>query len=322
MSKEKAIIQPANQFLTDLGGLNINQLRTNGSLRHEDYIKWDEKMVYTAKQRLHAVSDLVELGLVDSSYNLGDIVSKYEKVSDMTAANVNMDGTTRGQRDRLTFTEAGVPIPIFRKDFRLNQRQILSSQSRPAGSLPTTSITIATRLVSDLMEDMVWNGVPSIVEDSTQIYGYTNHPNRNTHTISNAWGGGSEDPVGDVLAMIQKAVNDNFYGPYYLYISKDDMTFIEEDYSSAKGDRTYKQRLEAISEIAAVKVGYGLADGEVVLVQMTEDVVDLAVAQEIVNFEQPQTDLMQHDFTVMSAMAIRVKSDQSGQCGIVHATGA
>jgi len=317
-----AIIQPSDQFLAELGGFNVNALRANGTLRHEDYIKWDDKMIFTAKQRLHAVSDLVELGLVDSSYTLGDIVSKYEKVSDMTAANVNMDGTTRGQKDRLTFTEAGVPIPIFRKDFRLNKRQILSSQSRPGGSLSSTSITVSTRLVADLMEDMVWNGIPGIVEDSLQIYGYTNHPNRNTKTISNAWGGGSETPVADILDMIQLAVNDNFYGPYYLYVSKDNMAFIESDYSSSKGDKTYKERFEAISEISAVRVGYGLADGEVVLVQMTEDVVDLAVAQEIVNFEQPQTDLMQYDFTVMSAMAIRVKSDQSGQCGVVHATGA
>ena len=51
-------------------------------------------------------------------------------------------------------------------------------------------------------------------------------------------------------------------------------------------------------------------------------VTDATAPFHISNFEQPLKDVMVHDFTVMSAMAIRVKSDQTGQCGVVHATGA
>ena len=299
-----------------------SNLVTNGTLSHEDYIKWDTKMIDVARTRLNAVQDLIDNNLANEEFDLGDIVSKYEKLSDMTAANVDMDGVTPSQKDRLVFTETGVPIPVFHKGFQLNQRQILSSQRKPGASLPTTQLSVCTRLVADQLESMVWDGVPSIVMDSLQVYGYTNHPNRNTKSISNAWGGGSETPVADVRSMLDLAYADNFHGPFILYVSLDNWGFIQDDYSSSKGDRTYKERFEAFSDIISVRPGDGLADGELVLVQMTEDVVDLAVAQNFTNFEQPQTNLMQHDFMVMAAMAIRVKADSTGKCGVVHATGA
>lgn len=322
------LLAPGTSEYSHYGNLNINEMRNNseliknGTLRHEDWIKWDQRMIDIARQRLTAIQDLIDFGLAREDFDLGDILSNYEKLSDMTKANIDMDGGTPGQRDRLTFTPAGVPIPIFHKEFQLNQRQILSSMRRPGGNLPTTHMTTATRIVMDGVEDMAFNGVPSIVIDGAQVFGYTNHPNRNTLTITNAWGGGSETPVADVLAMLQAAYDDNFFGPFVLYVSKDNWGFIQDDYNAVKGEKTFKERFEAFSDISAVRPGDSLSDGELVLVQMTEDVVDLAVAQNVVNFEEPQVKRMQHDFTVMAAMAIRVKSDKDGRSGVVHSTGA
>lgn len=319
--EKSQILLPGSFQYNETGQLDVNSLRANGTLRHEDYIKWDDKMVGIARSRLTAIQDLIDFGLVVEDFDLGDIVSKYEKLSDSTAAGISIDGATPSQKDRLTFTDTGVPIPIFRKDFALNQRQILASQRRAGQSLPSTGISVGSRLVADGLEAMAFDGVAPVV-DGLQVFGYTNHPNRNTKTITNAWGGGSETPVADITDMLAIAYADNFFGPYVLYISKDNWAFIQDDYSAAKGDRTYKERFEAFSDIQAVRPGDALGDGELVLVQMTEDVVDLAVAQNIINFEQPQKDMMVHDFTVMAAMAIRVKSDKDGRSGVVHATGA
>lgn len=304
------------------GRLDVNAMRTNGTLSHEDYIKWDTKMVDVARTRLTFVQDLIDNGLANFDFDLGDIVSKYEKLSDMEEANVDMDAATGAQKDRLVFTESGVPIPIFHKGFTLNERQIIASRRKPGGNLPSTQIVTATRLVADKLENMVPNGVTGLVLDNTQIYGYTTHPNRNTHSIAHAWGSSSSaDPEQDVLDMLAKAYADNFFGPFNLYVSKDNWGFIQKS-RSASSDITFKKIFENMSDITAVRPGDKLADGELVLVQMSEDVVDLAVAQDIVNFEEPLTSAMQHDFTVMAAMAVRVKSDSAGKCGVVHATGA
>ena len=308
--------------------LDVNAMRantsliTNGTLRHEDYISWDEKMVAVARNRLTVIQDLNTYGLVDSNYTLGDEIAKYEKLSDMTAGNVDMDGVTPGQRDRLVFTQTGVPIPIFHKDFQLNRRQILSSQNRPGANLPTLGIETATKIVAEDLESMVWNGLPNLVVGGYQIYGLTNHPNRNTVAAAAPWGGGGDTPVADVEGMLAAAYADKFYGPFVLYVSKDKWAFIQGDYSANKGDRTFMERFMAFSDIVAVRPGDGLPDGNVILVQMTTDVIELKVAQELMNFEQPQVNAYQHDFEVMAAMAVAVKSDSSGNCGVVQLTGA
>lgn len=301
------------------------RMRANGTLSHEAYIKWDQKVVDVARIQLTLVSDLVRYNLVDNSLDLGDTIASYETISDMTAASVDMDGVTRGQNDRLVFTEAGVPVPIFHKPFSLNQRQILASMDRPGRQLPSLGISTATRLVADKVNAMCWDGFGRVV-DGKQIHGLTNHPNRNTKSISNPWGGGSETPIADVSDMVAKMQADNFgyeENSLVLYVSPDNWAFVTtNDYSTAKGDKTYYERLKAMPQIAEVRLGSGLADGELVLVAMRDDVVELKVAQDITWFEQPQSNLMQHDFEVMAAMALVVKADSAGRCGVVHATGA
>jgi hypothetical protein len=299
-------------------------LNVNGTLPHEAYIKWDEKVVDVARKELTLVQDMARYNLVDASLDLGDIVANYEKIGDMTSANVDMDGVTPGQRDRIVFTTAGVPVPIFHKEFQLNQRQIQAAMDRPGRQLTTLGVSTATRLVADKVNEMCWDGFNRVV-DGKQIFGLTNHPNRNTKSISNAWGGGSETPIADVQDMITKLQADNYgYGENscVLYVSSDNWSFIDNDYSTAKGEKTYKQRFEAFAPIAEVRLGTGLSDGELVLVEMREDVVELKVAQDFTWFENPQQHMMQHDFEVMSAMALVVKTDSNNNCGVVHATGA
>lgn len=306
----------------EFGELDSAKMRANGTLSHEAYIKWDEKIVQVAQSRLTFIDDLNAANLVDTSFNLGDITSNYEKISEMTAANVNMKGITSGERDILTFTEASVPIPLIYKNFQLDKRSMLAAADRPGRQLSTTHVAAATRVVAESINDSFWNGFGNIKVAGAEVFGLTNFPQRNTKTITNAWGGGSETPTEDVLDMIQILLDANFYGPFNLYVSKDNWTFLKRDYSDLKGDRTHMERLQAITDIANIKLGEGLDDGELVLVQMTEDVLDLVVAQDFTSFEQPQVNSFQHDFTVMTAMALRVKSDQNGNCGVVHATGA
>jgi len=324
MLKKKTISQGDtldNVIVNSAGKLDLAKMRKNSTLRRDVWEKLDDTLLEVARPRLTGIADLIDNNLADDSFGIGDMVSTYEKVSEMTEASVSMDGATPAQKDILTFSEASVPIPVFRKDFQLNQRQIVASQKRGSGLTPISQKK-ATESVADRMEDMVFNGVANLSVEGNQIYGYTNFPQRNTFSILTPWGGGSSDPLGDVEAMLQKARDDNFYGPFILYVSDDNWTFIDGDYSTVKGSKTFLERFLAYSGIVEVRSSKNLPDGNLVLVQMDREVVDLAVAQTIVNFEQPQKDRMIHDFTVMSLMAVRLKADEKGQCGIVHATGA
>ena len=136
-------------FNEETGKLDISKMRTNGSLPTDSYKFFDDALVKVAKQELKLVQDLNEYGLVDNSLNLGDTIVSYDKVSDMTPAEVSMDGITRSQNGALSFTESGVPVPIFRKDFSLTERQIQATSR-----LSTTGIEVATRVVSESINNL------------------------------------------------------------------------------------------------------------------------------------------------------------------------
>ena len=155
-------------FNEETGKLDIQKMRTNGSLPTDAYKFFDDALVKVAKQELTLVQDLNEYGLVDNSLNLGDTIVSYDKVSDMSPAEVSMDGITRSQNGALSFTEAGVPVPVFRKDFSLTERQIQATSR-----LSTTGIEVATRVVAESINTTCLNGYGRTV-DSFQLYGLKN----------------------------------------------------------------------------------------------------------------------------------------------------
>lgn len=303
-----------------VGGPQVvnGQIVNNAStLRHEEHKRYDSALIQVARERLNGIADLRSRGLTVNLGGIGVILSMYERVGEMIPASISMDGIRKGDNDRLTFDEVGVPIPVFHQDWSLNERQLVASRTVGQG-LDTTQTQFATRSVIDSMEDALFVGVPSLVVDGKQIYGYTNHPDRETGTISNSWAtttGGNI--IADTKAMLQKAYANNFFGPFVMYVSKDFWANIQDDYSSTKGDNTIKDRIEAFVDITEVKPADRLPNGTAVLVQLTSDVVDLAIAQDIRNLQWSKQP-MQTNYKVFSILAPRVKSNRDSKTGIVH----
>jgi uncharacterized linocin/CFP29 family protein len=306
------------------GKLDIAQMRTNSTLPTDAYKFYDDKLVKVAKQELRIVQDCVEAGLVDNSLNLGDTIVSYDKLADMSDAEASMDGITRSQNGALTFNQAGVPVPVYRKDFELDQRRIQAVLNRGSMSLPSTGLELATRKVAEKINSVCWDGFGKTV-DGMSLKGLRNASGVNAVSATASWGGGSETPLSDIESMIQ-AIQADGYGftenSCVLYVSPDNWAFIDEDYSTAKGEKTYKQRFESYSPIRKVELGSGLSDGECILVEMRSDVLELKVAQDITFYELPQVDPMLSQFSVIGSMALIVKSDYKGKSGVAYLTGA
>ena len=305
-------------FLSNAGnGFSIN----NATLRHEENIRYDNMLLQIARERLNGVADLRAAGLNITLNNIGVTLSKYERVGDMTAASIDMDGQTMGQNDRLTFDEIGVPIPIIHKEWELGMRQLEASRTR-GEPLDTTQMAVATRIVMDTMENTLFNGT-SLTFDGNNIYGYTTHPKRNTYTLTADWTSGTEANrkgiIDDVKAMLDMEYDDNRFGPFTIYVAKDIWANIQMDYNDQKGDNTVKQRIEAFVDITMVKPGDMLADGSVVMVQMTSDVVDMITSADIRN-TQWDTNPFNTLFKVWTIWVPRIKADRNDSSGIVHGT--
>jgi uncharacterized linocin/CFP29 family protein len=306
------------------GKLDLAEMRTNSTLPTDAYKFYDDKLVKVAKQELRIVQDCVEAGLVDNSLNLGDTIVSYDKLADMSEAEASMDGITRSQNGALTFNQAGVPVPVYRKDFELDQRRIQAVLGRGSMSLPTTGLELATRKVAEKINSVCWNGFGKSV-NGMELNGLRNSSGVNTKTAVAPWGGGSENPMTDIQEMIKELQTDGYgftENSCILYVSPDNWGYIDNDYSTAKGEKTYKQRFEAFAPIRKVELGSGLGDGECILVEMRSDVLELKVAQDITFYELPQVDPMLSQFSVIGSMALIVKSDYNGNSGVAYLTGA
>ena len=289
----------------------------NATLRHEEWKDIDRTVIEVAAERLTAVADLRARGLTHNVGGLGVTISQWEKQSDMTEAELDMSGITEGEEDRVEFSGDQVPIPIVHKDFRVNQRHLLASR-RFGASIDTVQAAIAGRLVAEKSEDMLFAGAPIKVESGV-IYGYLNHPDRNTVVMAQSWATQPDSGViiAEVLACLTAARADRYYGPYVIYIPGAYQSRLDEDYRDLDS-RTLKQRLLALDGVSDIRISDRLTGDNVVLVQLTRDVVDLAIGSDLTTVQWPVMGGLQTRFKVMAAWAPRIKADFEGHSGIVH----
>ncbi len=306
----------AQRLLTN--GFRVESLRTNDVLRKDEWIAYDTAIVEVARERLIAVGDLVSRGLTFNLPNaLGTTRLEWEKVSDMGDAEVNMAGITDASRDRVLFDLDSMPIPIIHKDFQINVR-VLEASRTTGQPLDVTQAQLCSRIVSEKIESILFSGV-TVGGTNGTIYGYTTATNRNTGSVTASWATATgAQIIGDVLAMINKAVADNMYGPYMLYVPYAAYVHMADDYKS-ESDRTILERVKAVPGIIDVRPTSNLSGTNVIMVQMTRDVVDM------INGIQPTMVMweshggMQMNFKVMAIMVPRVRTgDYNTQSGLVH----
>jgi uncharacterized linocin/CFP29 family protein len=322
-----ALIQTPAQFANSgasmaasfiANGFKPDGLRTNAVLRHEEWLELDAALVNVALPRLRIVEDLRAAGLVHNLGGLGTIMSGYEKASDISAADVSMDGLAQSENDTIDFSEVQIPVPITHKDYRINLRKLMASRAL-GESIDTMTLRAATRQVAEQLEDMVFNGVSSINVNGQTIYGLTNEPNANTLSGSD-WG-----TIGNIYSDCMNAVAaleaDNFFGPYDMYVATTQFGQMRAIYSDGSRESAYERVLRGIPQIRSIRVSDSLTAGTAVMFEMRSDVIDLAIAQDIVHIEWETKGGWVMWNKVYAVMVPRVKSDYDGRSGILNISG-
>ena len=297
-----------------------NELVANATLRKDEWKQLDDAVVAAAQQRLIGVADLYSRGLVYRLANgMGTTVLETETMGDTEAAQVSMDGATRGRRDRPDFSIGYLPLPIIHKDFFLDIRTLNASRTR-GQSLDTIQAATAARKVAEKAESMLFTGLSTYTYGGGSLYGYTDHPNRNTHTLTAHWddaGATGETILADLLGMIQKSIDDRHYGPWVLYIPTNFQTALGEDFKAAS-DKSVRQRLLEIEGVQDIKVADFLTADNVVLVEMTTDTVRMVEGLAIQTLEWSTEGGMILNYKVMAIMVPQIRADYSTYCGVVH----
>jgi uncharacterized linocin/CFP29 family protein len=299
-------------------GFNVNTLRTNTVLQKDEWLQLDTALLEVARQRLTGVNDLMSRGLRYGLQNaLGVTRLEWERVSDMTAASVDMSGLTESENDRVVYDLVGMPIPIIHKDFHINIRALMASRNRGEG-VDVTQVSLAGRLVAEKIEDLLFNGGFQ-ASTLSQVYGYTTAPNRNTGT-SGAWatpGTAGSVFLADTIAMIAALTADRMFGPYVMYVPAAVYINMLNDFKAETG-LSILQRLLQIPQIADIRPSDNLTGKNILLVQMTRDVVDMVDGIQPMVIQWETMGGMMLNFKVLAIMVPRIKADQDLNSGIAH----
>jgi uncharacterized linocin/CFP29 family protein len=304
-----------------------NILQTNSTLRRDEWKRLDDALIVDSRYRLGGIEDLRSNGLV---YNLGNAmgttVLEWHDVSDAMEAIVSMNPTTRGPNDRPNYQHNYLPIPTIHVDYEIDARELAASRNM-GNPLDTTEAEMAARRINEKLENMLFtNTTFNFGEKDSRnlntIYSYVNHPDRNAVHLSIHWDASSITAKGiiqDVQDMIAAATTARHYGPYMLYVPTAYSRVLTDDYDVAGASLlTIKERILKLDNIKEIKVIDSLPANNVLLVQMTPDVVRLINGLGLQNVEWAVEGNMLFKFKTICIQVPQVRSEQSGRSGVVH----
>jgi uncharacterized linocin/CFP29 family protein len=296
---------------------NINALRTQGLLRKDEWVLFDNAVVEVAQHNLIGVGDLMSRGLTMNVPNaLGVTQIEWERVSDMGPAEISMAGVTPGRNERIDFDLERMPLPIYHKDFHLNIRMLEASR-RGGMPLDTAMAGMCARKVSEAIESTLFLGNTALGSNNA-LYGYTTVPSRNTGSVTASWATATgAQIVGDILEMQGLSIADNMFGPWVIYVPYTVYTRLAEDYK-AESDKTILSRIREIPGIADVKPSYYLSGTNVVMVMLTREVVEMidGIQPTVVQWESNGGFTV--NFKVLAIMVPRIRDTYTGQSGVIH----
>lgn len=297
--------------------MRIKGLRTNDLLRKEEWIAVDAAVLQIAVARLTLLDTMRQYGLTTPvPGGLGVLITQYERSDDMAEAEVSMSGIARTQEDSHNFDLVSTPIPVISKDFRINIRRLLASR-RTGEGIDVMQVQTATRKVTEMIIKLILNGYPGKL-DGNQLYGFTTHPDRNTATASGSWSA-QDKAYNDVVTGITTLQGDHYYGPYGLLVNN--TSYLNLLGYVTNRDTTFLQRIQAIPGLSFVQPIDQLPAGVAVLFQLTKDVIDVQIAEDITTVEWDEHGGLTAQYKIMTALAPRPKSDQGTQSGILVITG-
>ena len=118
--------------------------------------------------------------------------------------------------------------------------------------------------------------------------------------------------------MKQASINAYHYGPWKLYIPVGYETVLDTDYDTTTPGTTIRERIMKIAGITGITVIDTLTAHNVLLVQMTPDVVRLVRGMGLQNVEWKSEGNFITNYKVMTIQVPQIRSDQEGNSGVVH----
>ncbi len=256
---------------------------------------------------------------------IGDIVSYFPKISDSGEVHVSMDGRSEGNADQAVVSYEGTPVPILDSFARFGWRQ-MEVVRKGQTALDVETIANHQRKIAEKAEDIVLNGLSSVVVGGSTVYGLRNHPQRNTDTHGfdlNTTTGANW--LAAFAKLVNALVGDNAYGRVTVFVNYADWVYASINEFNSGYPKTILQRLREIEQIADIVPASKVpADNLLGVAGLdTGDWGSILSAMPMVTRPKarhnPEDDYV---FGVMMAAVPQFRVDAAGQTQIAHLTAA
>lgn len=303
-------------------------VNVHSTLRKDEWESLDRMVVDAAKEILVGVQDLRSTPGLLRTESIAISLAQYNRMSNMPPSNLSMNPLADGERGRVDFTLAGVPVPFAFNDFQLDIRALTASRLLPGSGLDLTQGADAAYQVALTWETLLFNGTPAIaiadrVGTLNTIYGYKTHPDRNTGLATGDWGdatNGFANILNTVEAMKLALRADGFYGPYWLYINNHN--WADTGRVNSLGTRRASEVLRSDPDLARVEYSPRLDSGELVMVDPKPRSVQWVEEMSIRPVEWDEKGGLGTNYRIIGAGSPLIKSTIDGACGVAHFTQA
>lgn len=299
-------------------GMSIENLRALSPLTEDAQKVIDNAVVQVGMDRLVIAADILAAGL---TFNLTDPLSvlevQWDSANRAGSARRVMNPSARGENQLPDRLPNRIPVYLTTDDFNMGIR-LLKASERAGMPLDVTQVGNATRNVNEAIEDATINGA-GVQQDGYTTPGLLNAPGANHFGYSGgtSWNTASGEVIlANVMGMIAEAQTAKKWGPYNLYLPTSYGNAVNADFK-ANGSLTILQRIQALPQIASVKVADQLPADRTILMQMTSDVVDMIYGMAPTVIPWTSVDGFVLYWMVMAVMVPRVRADYNGASGIV-----
>jgi uncharacterized linocin/CFP29 family protein len=314
---------PENPGLSVNGRYGDGQIiNVNGTLLRDEWRLFDDVVMGVARERLPVTQFLLGRGLTYALPNaLGVMSIEWQRqTNDLVDAEVTMSGLTEATKDQMAYDSVNMPIPIFHKEFYYDLRH-LEAARRHGRNPDTEHASVATRKISELIETVVFNGLTIA---GVLIPGLKSLPNRLTASVTANWASAATplQMQQDTRTWIEalRAPPNNMDGPFVMFVSRTVGSRLDDDYSTLYPGVTIRERLMKIEGLAMIMSTSRLTGTNVLLVQLTSDVIQMIDGIQPTLVEWDSHGGFQQNFKIIAIMLPRVRSNGWNQAGILHAS--
>lgn len=309
-------------------GLPTPTINAGNLLTKEAWVMLDNAVLEAARDRLRAWADLRASNTYGGFDGMANPILEFERMTDVGEAVEDMDGMTEARSFAPKFDLQGMPLPITHSDFFLSSRFLAVSKNK-SQPMDTVRAEMAGRRIGERIEKVTIGieegtvygeaaGTRYTYANTSQVYGYLNHPDILTVTgLTKPTGSNGGTILSDWLSVREELYENKFFGPYIVYTSTDWDQYLDNLFSTTEPSAgTLRKRLLEVEDIQDIRrLDYLTAASypfRTIWVQMTPETARAVNGMEITTVQWPSMGGMRLNFKIMCIQAPQIRSRFTG----------